>query len=117
MEPVPFNVLGWETASIDDDVHDLAAKGITFLHFGFLEQDALGIWSAPSGERIAWFKDPDGNTLSLSQHVWHSTGIGQQALLHQHRRTPQVCGLLVRVRPSQQIAVMPGPRAEFQTKG
>ena len=69
VEPAPFTVLGWETASIDEDVQELTAKGVEFLRSGYFEQDAHGIWTAPSGDRIAWFKDPDGNTLSLSQHV------------------------------------------------
>lgn len=66
--PARFTILGWETRAIEQDVRDLMARGITFERFGFIEQDALGIWSSPSGAKVAWFKDPDGNTLSLSQH-------------------------------------------------
>ena len=47
----------------------LQAEGVRFERFGFCEQDALGIWTAPTGEKVAWFKDPDGNILSVSQHV------------------------------------------------
>jgi catechol 2,3-dioxygenase-like lactoylglutathione lyase family enzyme len=67
--PAQFTILGWETGSIEDDVQALTAKGVEFARFGFLEQDALGIWTAPGGDKVAWFKDPDGNTLSLSQHI------------------------------------------------
>lgn len=69
VEPAQFTILGWETNSIEDGVQSLTAKGIEFARFGFLEHDALGIWTAPGGDKVAWFKDPDGNTLSLSQHV------------------------------------------------
>jgi len=47
----------------------MTAKGVVFERYGFFEQDPLGIWSAPGGGKVAWFKDPDGNTLSVSQHV------------------------------------------------
>ncbi len=67
--PAPFTILGWETGSIEDDVKSLTAKGVVFSRFGFLQQDDLGVWSAPGGDRVAWFTDPDGNVLSLSQHV------------------------------------------------
>lgn len=67
--PAPFTILGWETASIEDDVKALTAKGVDCSRFDFLEHDDLGIWTAPGGDRIAWFTDPDGNVLSLSQHI------------------------------------------------
>jgi catechol 2,3-dioxygenase-like lactoylglutathione lyase family enzyme len=67
--PNPFTILGWQVDDIDADVRDLTARGVQFERYGFLEQDALGVWTAPSGDKVAWFKDPDGNTLSLSQHV------------------------------------------------
>ncbi|MDE1162654.1 MAG: VOC family protein [Acidobacteriaceae bacterium] len=66
--PLPFTVFGWETAQIESDIDELAAKAVVFERFGFFEQDARGIWTAPNGNKVAWFKDPDGNTLSLSQH-------------------------------------------------
>ncbi len=69
VKPAQFTVMGWETETIVDDVQALTAKGVTFLRYGFMEQDALGIWTAPGGDRVAWFTDPDGNVLSLSQHV------------------------------------------------
>ena len=67
-KPYPFTLLGWETAAIEDEVTALAAAGVVFERYGFFEQDALGIWTAPNGNKVAWFKDPDGNTLSVSQH-------------------------------------------------
>jgi hypothetical protein len=48
-------------------VRELAGRGVEFVRYPALEQDALGIWRAPSGARVAWFGDPDGNTLSLTQ--------------------------------------------------
>jgi catechol 2,3-dioxygenase-like lactoylglutathione lyase family enzyme len=66
--PAPFTIFGWQVENIDATVAELAAKGIEFQHYDFLQQNKLGIWDAPGGTRIAWFTDPDGNTLSLSQH-------------------------------------------------
>ncbi|SRR5581483_4968301 len=65
----PYTILGWQVTDIDDVAAALSARGVSFERYGFLEQDALGVWTAPSGDRVAWFKDPDGNVLSLSQHV------------------------------------------------
>jgi hypothetical protein len=42
-------------------------RGIAFERFDGMEQDDDGVWTTPTGDRIAWFKDPDGNTLSLTQ--------------------------------------------------
>ncbi len=67
--PAPFTILGWQVPDIEKMVTGLQRKGVQFERFGFLEQDKLGIWTAPSGDKVAWFKDPDGNILSVSQHV------------------------------------------------
>ncbi len=67
--PAQFTVLGWQVSGIEDVVRDLQAKGVKFEIFGFFKQDELGIWTAPTGDKVAWFKDPDGNILSVSQHV------------------------------------------------
>ncbi len=67
--PAPFTILGWQVEDIENMVEELQAKGVQFERFGFFEQDTLGIWTAPSGDKVAWFKDPDGNILSVSQHV------------------------------------------------
>jgi catechol 2,3-dioxygenase-like lactoylglutathione lyase family enzyme len=67
-KPAPFTVLGWEVESIESTVERLTAAGVKFLRFaGMNDGDALGIWTSPSGARIAWFNDPDGNVLSLTQ--------------------------------------------------
>lgn len=66
--PQPFTVLGWDVASIESTVQQLTAAGVVFLRYpGVNESDPLGIWSSPSGARVAWFHDPDSNVLSLTQ--------------------------------------------------
>ncbi len=67
--PAPYTIFGWQVSDIASTVAALAERGVTFERYGFLEQDALGIWTTPNGEKVAWFKDPAGNTLSVSQHV------------------------------------------------
>jgi catechol 2,3-dioxygenase-like lactoylglutathione lyase family enzyme len=67
--PAPFTILGWQVSDIDQIAKTLQEKGVQFERFGFFEQDPLGIWTAPTGDKVAWFKDPDGNILSVSQHV------------------------------------------------
>lgn len=67
--PMPFTVLGWQVEAIESIVSALRDQGVHFELFGFIEQDAMGIWTAPTGDKVAWFKDPDGNLLSVSQHV------------------------------------------------
>jgi catechol 2,3-dioxygenase-like lactoylglutathione lyase family enzyme len=69
VKPQPFTVLGWQVTGIENMVRALRAKGVKFEVFGFFKQDELGIWTAPTGDKVAWFKDPDGNILSVSQHV------------------------------------------------
>ena len=66
--PMPFTVLGWQVDNIQKIVQELTKRGVTFERYSFLKQDDLGIWDAPEGVRVAWFKDPDGNLLSVSQH-------------------------------------------------
>jgi len=68
-KPAIFTILGWEVTEIETVVAAMTAKGVVFERYGFFEQDALGIWAAPGGAKVAWFKDPDGNTLSVSQHA------------------------------------------------
>ena len=67
LEPQPFTVLGWRVDDIQSAVRALAERGVRFERFPALEQNGLGIWTSPSGARVAWFEDPDGNTLSLTQ--------------------------------------------------
>ena len=59
--------LGWSVSAIDTLVKVLREKGVVFEIYAFLNQDQNCIWTAPSGARIAWFKDPDGNLLSLTE--------------------------------------------------
>jgi len=70
--PAPFTILGWEVADIVAEVTALTTAGLVFARYPFLppeQVDELGIWTAPTADKIAWFQDPDGNTLSLSQHT------------------------------------------------
>lgn len=68
-KPAQFTILGWQVADIEKIVAALQGKGVHFERFGFFKQDELGVWTAPNGDKVAWFKDPDGNILSVSQHT------------------------------------------------
>jgi catechol 2,3-dioxygenase-like lactoylglutathione lyase family enzyme len=65
--PQQFTILGWNVADIAKTVAKLSAKGVKFQQYGMPGQDERGIWSSPSGAKVAWFKDPDGNVLSVTQ--------------------------------------------------
>jgi catechol 2,3-dioxygenase-like lactoylglutathione lyase family enzyme len=65
--PQEFTVLGWQVANISATVQGLARRGVTFQRYEGMDQDGDGIWTSPSGSRVAWFKDPDGNVLSLTE--------------------------------------------------
>jgi catechol 2,3-dioxygenase-like lactoylglutathione lyase family enzyme len=65
---VPGTVLGWQVPEIKSAVGELRGRGVQFEHFEGLKQDEAGIWTSPTGARVAWFRDPDGNVLSLSEH-------------------------------------------------
>lgn len=62
----PFTIAGWAAADIEVTVRFLAERGVNFTCYEGMAQDELGIWAAPSGDRVAWLDDPDGNTLSLT---------------------------------------------------
>jgi catechol 2,3-dioxygenase-like lactoylglutathione lyase family enzyme len=62
-----FTVLGWQVASIEATVAALTAAGVTMHRYEGMGQDDAGIWGAPSGDRVAWFSDSEGNTLSVTQ--------------------------------------------------
>jgi predicted enzyme related to lactoylglutathione lyase len=66
-KPQQFTILGWDVTNIDEAVSDLNQRGIHFEEYGMAGQDERGIWKSPSGARVAWFKDPDGDVLSLTQ--------------------------------------------------
>ena len=63
----PYTVLGWKIADIAAGIKDLQIAGVQFEKYEGMGQDEQGIWTAPGGAKIAWFKDPDGNILSLTQ--------------------------------------------------
>jgi catechol 2,3-dioxygenase-like lactoylglutathione lyase family enzyme len=65
--PHPFTALGWQVTDIAATVTQLAARNVHCEKFPGLAQDANGVWHAPGGAQVAWFKDPDGNLLSLTQ--------------------------------------------------
>jgi catechol 2,3-dioxygenase-like lactoylglutathione lyase family enzyme len=67
LTPQPFTVLGWSVPDIRATVAQLCTRGVSFTRYDGMPQDSLGIWITPAGDQIAWFPDPDGNTLSLTQ--------------------------------------------------
>lgn len=67
LNPAPYTALGWDVTDISSEVEELVKRGVVFNRYEWLPQDERGVWTAPGGARIAWFKDPDGNTLSLTQ--------------------------------------------------
>lgn len=68
--PAPYTIFGWKVPDIHAAVSDLSQLGICFEQYPFLQQNSSGIWAAPDGAgQVAWFKDPDGNILSISQHA------------------------------------------------
>ena len=66
LTPQPFTILGWEVPDVAAAVDGLAARGVVFERFEGMGQDERGIWASPGGAELAWFKDPDGNLLSIS---------------------------------------------------
>jgi catechol 2,3-dioxygenase-like lactoylglutathione lyase family enzyme len=70
MNAAPYTVLGWQVTGIGSAVKALQQAGVTFETYEGLQQDELGIWTVPGGAaKVAWFKDPDGNVLSISEHA------------------------------------------------
>lgn len=67
--PLQSTVLGWEVRDIDAVANWLKKQGVALEKYPFVKDRELGIWTAPSGDKVAWFKDPDGNVLSISQHL------------------------------------------------
>jgi predicted enzyme related to lactoylglutathione lyase len=67
LTPAPYTVLGWRVSDIGATIATLSAQGVAFERFEGMEQDSRGVWRVPGGGQVAWFKDPDGNMLSLSQ--------------------------------------------------
>lgn len=67
--PAQHTVLGWEVEDIHAAQEGLLRKGVVFEHYPNMGQDEHGICTFPNGDKVAWFKDPDGNLLSISQHA------------------------------------------------
>ena len=67
LKPQVFTVLGWNVDSISSIIKSLNKKNVFCEKYDFIEQDDLGIWTSPVGSKVAWFKDPDGNVLSLTE--------------------------------------------------
>lgn len=65
--PAAFTILGWDVENISNCAAQLQRQGIEFQRYPGLDQDATGIWTSPGGSRVAWFTDPDGNILSISE--------------------------------------------------
>jgi len=65
LTPAPQTVLGWQVDDAEFVVRQLGVKGVRFERYPWMVQDDLGIWTTPDGARIAWFRDPDGNLLSV----------------------------------------------------
>lgn len=65
--PTGYTVLGWVVDDIERAVDDLAGRGVVFLDYPQMDQDGRLIWTAPGGDRVAWFHDPDGNVLSVHE--------------------------------------------------
>ncbi len=66
--PLQSTVLGWEVDDIETMVEWLSKRGVAFEKYPFVQDKERGIWSTPDGSKVAWFKDPDRNVLSVSQH-------------------------------------------------
>jgi catechol 2,3-dioxygenase-like lactoylglutathione lyase family enzyme len=66
LTPAAYTILGWSVPDVEGTVRQLEERGVQFARFPGMDQDASGIWTSPGGDRVAWFKDPDGNVLSLT---------------------------------------------------
>ena len=67
-EPLRSTVLGWEVGDVEAAVTWLVGRGVTMEKYPWVADKERGIWTTPDGNKVAWFKDPDGNVLSVSQH-------------------------------------------------
>lgn len=65
--PQVFTVLGWTVEDISSTIKSLNSQNVFCEEYDFFEQDDLGVWTSPGGSKVAWFKDPDGNVLSLTE--------------------------------------------------
>ncbi len=67
LNPQQYTVLGWSVPDIRKEAGELIQRGVRFVKYDGMKQDELGIWTSPAGAKIAWFNDPDGNVLSLTE--------------------------------------------------
>ncbi len=67
VQPKPYTVLGWTVTDIRQQISELARRGVAFERYPGMQQDDLGVWTSPAGAKVAWFRDPDGNVLSLTE--------------------------------------------------
>ena len=67
LKPQEFTVLGWNVNDISSLIQSMNKMGVFCEKYSFLKQDILGVWTSPGGSKVAWFKDPDGNVLSLTE--------------------------------------------------
>jgi catechol 2,3-dioxygenase-like lactoylglutathione lyase family enzyme len=67
--PLAGTILGWQVERIEEVARWLRGRGVALERFPFVQDQELGIWTAPGGDKVVWFKDPDANILSISQHV------------------------------------------------
>jgi len=67
LRPTAYTALGWRVDNIEAEIRQLQRRGVSFERYGGFPQDELGIWTTDDGSKVAWFKDPDGHTLSLTQ--------------------------------------------------
>jgi catechol 2,3-dioxygenase-like lactoylglutathione lyase family enzyme len=83
LQPAGYTVLGWIVPDLAKAVRALATRGVRFQRYEGMRQDDFGIWSSPSGAHVAWFTDPEGNTLSLTE-LGRPTS--RKARVFRHRR-------------------------------
>lgn len=67
--PLQATILGWQLEDIRSTARWLQDRGVELEKYPFVQERELGIWTAPNRDQVAWFKDPDGNVLSVSQHI------------------------------------------------
>ena len=65
---MPGTVLGWDVSEINTTVRELESAGVRFERYENMKQEEQGIWTSPTGARVAWLTDPDGNVLSLTEY-------------------------------------------------
>jgi catechol 2,3-dioxygenase-like lactoylglutathione lyase family enzyme len=85
VQPAGYTVLGWIVPDIAKTARDLVKRGVVFQRYEGMPQDDLGIWSSPGGARVAWFSDPEGHTLSLTELERPTAKTGTKKRHRQHK--------------------------------